>query len=78
MSAIVTVIGEGQLADLVSKQLSADDRYRLIRQKSMESGEATTGDLALVLNDAWDPSVHPAAEERFRQSGTPWLRAATR
>ena len=52
------VIGEGQLADLVSKLLSADDRYRLIRQKSIESGEAATGDLALVLNDAWDPSVH--------------------
>ncbi|BFH62591.1 TOMM precursor leader peptide-binding protein [Paenibacillus azoreducens] len=74
MNAIVTVIGEGQLADLVSKLLSADDRYRLIRQKSIESGEATTGDLALMLNDAWDPSVHAAAEARFRQSGTPWLR----
>ncbi|KJB88128.1 bacteriocin biosynthesis protein SagD [Paenibacillus sp. E194] len=74
MSAIVTVIGEGQLADLVTKQLSTDDRYRLIRQKNMESGEAAKGDLALVLNDAWDPSVHSAAEDRFRQSGTPWLR----
>ncbi|MBE9915909.1 TOMM precursor leader peptide-binding protein [Paenibacillus donghaensis] len=74
MSAIVTVIGEGQLADLVSKLLSANDRYRLIRQKSIESGEAATGDLALVLNDAWDPSIHVAAEARFRQSGTPWLR----
>lgn len=74
MSAIVTVIGEGQLADLVIKQLSADGRYRLFRQESMDSGEAATGDLALVLNDAWDPSVHLAAEERFRQSGTPWLR----
>lgn len=74
MSAIVTVIGEGQLADLVSKQLSADDRYQLIRQKSMESGEIATGDLALVLNDAWDPSVHFEAEDRFRQSGRPWLR----
>ena len=74
MSAIVTVIGGGQLADLVTKQLSADDRYRLIRQKNIESGEAATGDLALVLNDAWDPSLHSAAEDRFRQSGTPWLR----
>ncbi|NGP59408.1 TOMM precursor leader peptide-binding protein [Paenibacillus thiaminolyticus] len=74
MSAIVTVIGEGQLADFVRKLLSADDRYRLVWQKSIESGETATGDLALVLNDAWDPSVHPAAEERFRQSGTPWLR----
>lgn len=74
MSAIVTVIGEGQLADVVIKQLSADDRYRLVWQKSLESGEAATGDLALVLNDAWDPSVHPAAEDRLRQSGTPWLR----
>lgn len=74
MSAIVTVIGQGELADLVIKQLSADDRCRLVPQMSMESGEAATGDLALVLNDAWDPSVHPAAEERFRRSGTPWLR----
>ncbi|GAV12995.1 TOMM precursor leader peptide-binding protein [Paenibacillus sp. NAIST15-1] len=74
MSAIVTVIGGGQLADLVTKQLSADDRYRLIRQKNIESGEAATGDLALVLNDAWDPSSHSAAEDRFRQSGMPWLR----
>jgi len=74
LSAIVTVIGEGQLADLVIKQLSADDRYRLIRLKDIESGETATGDLALVLNDAWDPSVHSAAEDRFRQSGTPWLR----
>ncbi|MEC0239878.1 TOMM precursor leader peptide-binding protein [Paenibacillus dokdonensis] len=74
MSAIVTVIGEGQLADLVSKLLSSDDRYRLIRQKSIESEITATGDLALVLNDTWDPSVHLAAEDRFRQSGTPWLR----
>ncbi|OZB92365.1 TOMM precursor leader peptide-binding protein [Paenibacillus sp. XY044] len=74
MSAIVTVIGEGQLADLVIKQLSADDRYRLFRQESIESEEAAMGDLALVLNDAWDPSVHLAAEKRFRHSGTPWLR----
>ncbi|MDR0269261.1 TOMM precursor leader peptide-binding protein [Paenibacillus sp.] len=74
MSAIVTVIGEGQLADLVSKLLTADDRYRLFRQESMESGEAAMGDLALVLNDAWDPSVHLTAEDRFRQTRTPWLR----
>ncbi|UVI33399.1 TOMM precursor leader peptide-binding protein [Paenibacillus spongiae] len=74
MSAIVTVIGEGQLAELVSKQLSADNRYRLVRQKKIEFGEAAAGDLALVLNDAWAPSVHLAAEDRFRQSGTPWLR----
>jgi len=74
LSAIVTVIGEGQLADLVSKLLSADDRFQLIRQESMGSGEAAMGDLALVLNDAWDPSVHLAAEDRFQKSGTPWLR----
>ncbi|XEC94206.1 TOMM precursor leader peptide-binding protein [Paenibacillus tarimensis] len=72
MSAVVSVIGEGQLADFVWEELQ--DQYRLIRKADFVSGEPETADLALVLNDAWDPSFHYMAEEAFRRSGTPWLR----
>lgn len=72
MSGIVAVIGEGLLTDFVCKEMSI--QYKLVRQTDFTSGVPQTADLALVLNDAWDPSVHQLAEEMFQQSGTPWLR----
>jgi ribosomal protein S12 methylthiotransferase accessory factor len=74
LSATVTVIGEGLLADLVYKELSAHDRYRIVHRADLASAAAETAELALVLDDAWDPSVHLAAEEVFQRAGTPWLR----
>jgi ribosomal protein S12 methylthiotransferase accessory factor len=74
LSSTVTVIGEGLLADLVYKELSAHDRYRIVHRASLGSAVAETADLALVLDDAWDPSIHLTAEEVFQQAGTPWLR----
>jgi ribosomal protein S12 methylthiotransferase accessory factor len=72
MSGIVAVIGEGLLTDFVCKELSI--QYQLVRQADFASGVPKETDMALVLNDAWDPSVHRLAEEMFQQTGTPWLR----
>ncbi|MGM0884143.1 MAG: TOMM precursor leader peptide-binding protein [Bacillota bacterium] len=72
MSGTVAVIGEGQLADFVCKELSI--QYLLVRQTDFASSVPEAVDLALVLNDSWDPSVHHLAEEMFQQTGTPWLR----
>jgi ribosomal protein S12 methylthiotransferase accessory factor len=72
LSALVAVIGEGLLSDFVCEDLSA--QYQLIRQRDFESEVPDAVNLALVLNDAWDPSAHYMAEETFQRTGTPWLR----
>ncbi|GGG03293.1 TOMM precursor leader peptide-binding protein [Paenibacillus abyssi] len=72
MSLAVAVIGEGLLFEFVCEQLS--ERYRLIRQNDLTAGVPETAELALLLHDAWRPSVHYMAEEVFRQAGVPWLR----
>ncbi|MGE5702986.1 MAG: TOMM precursor leader peptide-binding protein [Clostridia bacterium] len=75
MSAVVMVVGEGQLADLVNGALSA--QYQVVRQHDLKAGISKAPkapDLVLVLNDTWHPSVHQEAEEVLPPSGIPWLR----
>ncbi|WP_163099783.1 TOMM precursor leader peptide-binding protein [Peribacillus alkalitolerans] len=72
MSTVVLVVGEGVLADLVCKKLSP--QYLVIRQNTFETVISNTIDLALVLQDVWNPSVLQKAEEVFRSTCTPWLR----
>jgi ribosomal protein S12 methylthiotransferase accessory factor len=71
MAAHILIVGEGLLADCVYDQLSG--QYLVRGQRIFEDVPEET-ELALVLHDAWHPSVHQKAEERFRTTGTPWLR----
>ncbi|MFY0543892.1 TOMM precursor leader peptide-binding protein [Brevibacillus sp. H7] len=72
MSAVVLVVGEGLLADLVCRELSAP--YQVVRQSDWKAGVPEAAKLALVLHDAWHPSVHQEAEEVLQPAGIPWLR----
>ncbi|MFP5114896.1 TOMM precursor leader peptide-binding protein [Bacillaceae bacterium C204] len=72
MSAIVLVVGDGVVADSVCQELFA--HYHVVRQAEFEAVVPKKTDLALVLQDSWNPSVHQKAEEWFRRTGTPWLR----
>lgn len=72
MSAILAVFGEGMLADFVYIELSS--QYQVIRHTDLKGKIAETTDLALVLHDAWYPSVHREAEEVLQSAGIPWLR----
>ena len=72
MSAVMLVVGEGLLADHICEELSS--KYLIFRQ--IDFGAIVPGniDLALVLHDAWNPSIHQKAEEVFDTTNTPWLR----
>ncbi|RDW18595.1 TOMM precursor leader peptide-binding protein [Oceanobacillus chungangensis] len=72
MSSLVLIVGEGVLAELVSDELSA--HHQVIRKSNFEEGVPKNADLALFLDDGWEPSVHQKAEEMFKKTGTPWLR----
>lgn len=71
MTAHILIDGHGLLADFVYDQLS--DNYPITRQSILEEVPKET-ELALVLHDAWHPSVYQKAEERLRGTGIPWLR----
>lgn len=71
MAAQILIDGHSLLADFVYDQLS--DNYLVTRQSILEEVPKET-ELALVLHDAWHPSVHQKAEERFRSAGIPWIR----
>jgi ribosomal protein S12 methylthiotransferase accessory factor len=71
MTAHILIDGQGLLADFVYDQLSGN--YQVTRQSILEEVPEEI-ELALVLHDAWHPSVHQKAEERFRASGIRWLR----
>ncbi|MBA9029020.1 TOMM precursor leader peptide-binding protein [Peribacillus huizhouensis] len=71
MTAHILIDGHGLLADYVSDQLSGN--YLVTRQSILEEVPKET-ELALVLHDAWHPSVHQQAEEKLRSTGIPWLR----
>lgn len=73
MSAVLLVVGEGLLADLFCTELSSE--YLIVRQTHFDSVVPETIDLALVLHDEWNPSVHQNAEDEFRASNTTWLRS---
>ncbi|TDF98017.1 TOMM precursor leader peptide-binding protein [Paenibacillus piri] len=72
MNIEVAIIGEGGLADLVGGELSA--LCRIVRLSDFKGGVPESADFALVLHDAWQPSVHREAEELLRAAGIPWLR----
>jgi ribosomal protein S12 methylthiotransferase accessory factor len=72
MDAGVLIVGEGLLADFVYEELSV--QYQVVRQIDFEEEVPEETDLALVLHDAWHPSVHHKAEDVLRSSGIPWLR----
>jgi ribosomal protein S12 methylthiotransferase accessory factor len=72
VNAVVLVVGEGVLADRVYGEMSS--QYQVIRQIDFKAGIPETTDMALVLQDAWNPSVHKKAEEVLRPTGIPWLR----
>ncbi|WHY89196.1 TOMM precursor leader peptide-binding protein [Neobacillus cucumis] len=71
MTAQILIDGDGLLADYVFEQLSAT--YQVRRQGMNEEIPEET-ELALVLDDAWHPSKHRKADERFKAAGIPWLR----
>ena len=60
------------MADYVYEKLSV--QYQVVRQIDFAEGVPEETDFALVLHDAWHPSVHRKAEEVLRSSGIPWLR----
>ena len=66
------VVGEGLLADHICKELSS--QYSIFRQTDFGAIVHGSIDLALVLHDAWNPSVHQKAEEMFQHTNIPWLR----
>ncbi|SDJ13342.1 TOMM precursor leader peptide-binding protein [Alteribacillus bidgolensis] len=72
MSAVVVIVGEGLLANFVCGELSS--QYQVIRYTDLKEEIPDTTDLALVLHDAWHPSVHCEAEEVFQSADIPWLR----
>lgn len=72
MSAVVLVVGEGILSDLICEEMSS--QYLMVRKSNFESILPATVDLALVLQDVWNPSVYQQAEQTFRQINIPWLR----
>ncbi|MED1467559.1 TOMM precursor leader peptide-binding protein [Bacillus salipaludis] len=71
MTALILIDGDGLLAEYVFEQLSAT--YHVRRQSMIEEIPEET-ELALVLDDAWHPSKHRKADERFKAAGIPWLR----
>ncbi|HYK73881.1 MAG TPA: TOMM precursor leader peptide-binding protein [Pseudoneobacillus sp.] len=71
MATRIIIQGQGLLADFVYEQLSCNYPVKL-QSLIKEIPEET--ELALVLNDAWHPSVHQSAEEKFRSIGIPWIR----
>ena len=71
MTAQILIDGDGLLAEYVFEQLSAT--YQVKRQSMIEEIPEET-ELALVLDDAWHPSKHRKADERFKAAGIPWLR----
>jgi ribosomal protein S12 methylthiotransferase accessory factor len=72
MSAVVVVVGAGQLADLVCKELAV--HYVVVRQPDWKSPLPLEADLALQLHDGWQPFSHLEAKEGARSYGIPWLR----
>lgn len=71
MAAAILIDGEGLLADYVFDQLSGN--YLVRRQSLLEEVSEET-ELALVLHDAWHPAIYQKAEEKYRNTGIPWLR----
>lgn len=71
MSAVVAVVGEGLLADLVCEKLL--DQYEVDCQADFSTGLSEAVELVLVLSDEWPTSVYLKAEKELERSGIPWL-----
>ncbi|MBS4210606.1 TOMM precursor leader peptide-binding protein [Bacillus sp. FJAT-50079] len=71
MTAHILINGQGVLADFVYDQLSRSCPVK--RQSKLEDVPEDTK-LALVLHDAWYPSVHQKADESFQTARIPWFR----
>ena len=71
MATHILINGQGLLADFVYDQLS--ESFIVKRHSILEDVPEDTK-LALVLHDAWHPSIHQKAEERFRSARIPWFR----
>lgn len=74
MTSHVLVIGSGKLADTVCKLLDVRNLCEVSCLPEVPSEVPAGVNLALVLDDAWRPSVHSLAEDNFRRIGLPWLR----
>jgi ribosomal protein S12 methylthiotransferase accessory factor len=72
VNTVVAIIGEGELADFVCEEMSG--LCRIVRLDDFKAGVPEGTEFALVLHDAWHPSVHREAEELLRTAGIPWLR----
>jgi ribosomal protein S12 methylthiotransferase accessory factor len=72
VNAVVLVIGDGLLADHVSQVLSA--QCQVVRHLHLTQEVPDSVDLALVLDDGWNPSDYQQAEEVFQQADISWLR----
>jgi ribosomal protein S12 methylthiotransferase accessory factor len=68
----IAVFGDGMLAELVCRELAG--LCEIERLADFKAGVPEAADFALVLHDAWHPSVHREAEEALRTAGIPWLR----
>lgn len=72
MSAVVAVVGEGVLAELVCGELVSESR--IVRLTDFREGLPKDVDFVLVVNDAWNPPAHREAEAVLQAAGIPWLR----
>lgn len=72
MSAVVAVVGEGVLAELVCVELITE--CRIVRVTDIKEGLPEDAEFALVLNDAWHPAVLREVEAELQVAGIPWLR----
>jgi ribosomal protein S12 methylthiotransferase accessory factor len=72
MSKAVLVIGNGVLADQLAGLLSTE--HEVLRSADVPAQVPRPLDLALVLDDAWNPSRYRAADTVFRAAGVPWIR----
>lgn len=71
MNAIVLVIGEGLLAELVQEQLS--ELYTVHDRKDFSQDVPSEAKLVLVLCDKWQSSLYLKTEEVLRRGRIPWL-----
>ncbi|MFC5451159.1 TOMM precursor leader peptide-binding protein [Paenibacillus aestuarii] len=72
MSAVVAIVGDGVLAELVCGELISE--CRIVRLSDFREGVPAAAELALVLQDAWHPAVQREAEAELEAAGIPWLR----
>lgn len=71
MSDIVAIFGEGNLADIASRELSGICKVE--RRRDFGPGVPDGTGCGLVLQDDWRPAVWQAAEEAMRRAGVPWI-----